>query len=140
MNLAPVIARLQSQIPQLRKVGVAADIPTAQELLKQVPAAFVVPLAETADSNELESGAISQAITYRFGVLWAAMNLRDASGEAAQNDLEAIRSAGKTALLGWQPDGTMDPCLFGGGQLLQVADRVLWWQDVFVTGNYLRKT
>ena len=140
MNLTPIVARLQAQIAQLRKIGGAADIPSAQEALKQVPAAFVIPLAEVAGQNELESGAISQALSIRFGVLWAVSNLRDATGEAAQTDLETIREAGKTALLGWQPDAAMDPCEFAGGQLMQVADRVLWWQDVFVTGNFLRKT
>lgn len=140
MNLSAVVTRLQTQIASLRKVGGAADIPGAQESLKQVPAAFVIPLAEVAGPNELESGAISQQLSIRFGVLWAVSNLRDATGEAAQTDLETVREAGKTALLGWQPDTTMEPCEFAGGQLLQVADRVLWWQDVFVTGNYLRKT
>jgi len=139
VNLAAVIARLQSEMPTLRKVGGAGDIPNAQEALRQVPAAFVIPLAETAEANELESGAISQAITIRFGVLWAVANLRDATGEAAQADLRPIRAAGQAALLGWQPEATMEPCLFGGGQLLQIADRVLWWQDVFVSGTYLRK-
>ncbi len=140
MKLAPIVERLTLELPQLRKVGGAPDIPGAELAFKQAPAAFVLPLAETAEPNELESGALSQFVLVRFGVLWAVANLRDPSGEAAQTDLESLRVAGQAALLGWQPDETMEPCEFAAGQLLQVSDRVLWWQDMFVTGFYLRKT
>jgi len=131
--------RLRLEVPAFKKVGGAADLPGAEDALKQVPAAFVMLLAESAAANELLSGALSQRVVVRFAVLIAASNLNDATGEAALATLVPLREAVNAMLLNWQPHPSFDPCEFARGQLLQVADRVLWWQDEYVTAFYLRK-
>ncbi len=138
MQLAPIAARLQAQVSALKKVGLAAEFDAARKDVRPVPpAAFVLPLRETASGNEIEN-AISQRVTAQFAIVYAAQNLRDARGGQAHEDLDAIRVAGKTALLGWQPDPNHDPCEYVGGELLGLDGPLVWWQDVFATAFYLR--
>ncbi len=138
MQLAPIVSRLQSQVTTLKKVGMAAEFDAARKDVRPVPpAAFVLPLRESAGRNELEN-AISQRVTAQFAVVYCAQNLRDARGGQAHEDLDAVRAAGKTALLGWQPDVDHDPCEYVGGELLGLQGPFVWWQDVFVTAFYMR--
>src|SRR5687768_5204949 len=120
------IARLKDQVPVLKQVSGAADLPTAIEQLKQPPAAYVIPLAERAAPNALATEAISQECATRFAVVLATQNLRDVRGEAAQATLLPIRKAVFEALLGWVPAADFNPCEFGGGRLVQLNDMVLW--------------
>lgn len=138
LSLDPIVARIKAQVAAFKKVGIAADLAAAARELKQEPAAFVIPVQDRAQRNALENG-VSQRVLSRFGVVLAVSNLRDASGERAQTELAPIRDALLAALLGWPPDAERDPCEYGGGRLLRLSDRVLWWQDNFDTAFYLRK-
>lgn len=140
MQLAPAIARLKAEVPQLRIVGGAADLAALREAPPlQLPAAYVLALAESARPNSLSTvGALMLRRAVRFAVVLAAQNLRDPRGEAAQGALEALRAAVLGALLNWQPTDDHDPVEFAAGRLLSLADQVLWWQDEFVTADYLR--
>lgn len=138
MLLAPIATRLQSQVSALKKVGMAAEFDAARKDARPVPpAAFVLPLRETAGRNELEN-AISQRVGVQFAVVYCTQNLRDSRGGQANEDIDAVRAAGKTALLGWQPDADHDPCEYVGGELLGLQGPLVWWQDVFATAFYLR--
>ena len=56
----------------------------------------------------------------------------DAKGAAANVDLEALRAAVRTALLGWSAP-SCDPFEFAAGGLLAFRDGFLWWQDAYRT-------
>jgi hypothetical protein len=124
-------------VSALKKVSGAADLAAAESGLKHPPAAFVLPLEERPGGNERDSGTLLQRNVVRFAVLLAVSNLRDAAGEQAQADLRALRPLVMGALIGWQPGASWNPLEFGGGRLLYLADRLLWWRDEFVTANYL---
>lgn len=148
LSLDPVIARIESQVSAFRKVGGAADLATAARELKQEPAAFVIPVAESARPNTAESLIVSQLVAQRFGVVIAVQNLADSAGKAAQTELGPLRLALFNALVGWVPplpvgmpaQAERELVTFGGGRLLRLEDRVLWWQDNFDTAYYLRTT
>ncbi len=132
MDLAPVVSRLQAQVAAFRLVAGAADLASATDDLKQVPAAYVYPVADrTTRSGGL--GYVAHEVQARFGVVIAARNLRDARGEKAIGDLEPLRLAVRTALLGWLPATGYDRCTWQGGRLIRIAQAVLWWQDDYET-------
>ncbi|MBL8500041.1 MAG: hypothetical protein JNL77_05545 [Nitrosomonas sp.] len=133
-----IIDRLKDQVTSLKLVGGAADLDAAAESLKQKPAAFVLPNAEHASVSKTGTMVVNQKNTVRFAIVLAVQNLRDARGENAQADLLSLRADIMTALLGREPDEDFMPIEYAGGRLLQLADRVLWWQDEFVTANHLR--
>jgi len=139
MDLDPIVVQLKAQVPALRFVGGAADLPAATEEVKQLPAAFVIPLNDAASRNDVATGALSQQLTVRFGVLIASQNLRDATGNAALGTLKPLRDSIRDALAGWVPAGYEDPCEIVGGRIMQLNDRVLWWQDDFLSMFIYRK-
>lgn len=133
-----IVARLKTEVTDLKLVGGAADLSAAADSALAKPAAFVLPNSERASSSTTGTMVVNQQNTVRFAVVIAVQNLRDKRGEKAQADLRSLRGDIMTALHGWQPDADFDPIEYGGGKLLQLSDQVLWWQDEFITGNHLR--
>mgnify|MGYP001559781156 CR=1 FL=1 len=131
-----IITRVDGQVAAFKTVQGSADFGAAAAGIMTPPAAFVLPLSDRPAANELTT-QVSQRDVIRFGVAIAVTNLRDPRGQKAATDLRTLRIAVMTALLGWQPASGYDPCEYGGGQLLQLNDQVLWWQDEFVTALYL---
>ena len=137
MRLDGIAARIANEVPALRKVGVFVDLATAGDGMIQTPAAYVLPEAEDATANAI-IGGVAQQVTVSFAVLYAVRNVSDAAGEAALDDLETVRAGVMAALLGWDC-GTGIPIEYGGGAVTDVdPNRVLWWQDRFITGTYVR--
>lgn len=139
MDLSPIVARLRTELSALRSVGASADLDAAIEGAVAMPAAFVLPLAESGRDAALV-GITAQRVTLAFGVLHVLSNRRDAQGGAALGDLHAHRQALKRALVGWVPDAaTGEPVLFTGGRLLRLdGDGRLWWIDEFELMTYYR--
>ena len=140
MNLSPIVEHLRTQLVGLRTVGASADLDAAIEGAVAMPAAFVLPLAETGRDTRL-LGITEQRITQSFGVLHVLSNRRDAPGSAALADLTTHRAALRTALVGWVPDAsTGEPVLFTGGRLMRLdGDGRLWWIDEFELITHYRK-
>lgn len=133
------IARIVDQVPTLKSVKGAVDFAAAAvDGVKQLPAAFVIPLSESAGEQQHASMSTQQTTRSLFGVIYAAQNLRDMRGEKALTGIIALRLAVFAAIYGWPPSADFDPCEFSGGRILQLTDQVLWWQDDFVTQSIIR--
>lgn len=132
-----IIARVDAQVTAFKTVAGAADFAAAAGGIVTPPVAFVLPLADRPSGNQAVS-IVSQQNESRFGVLMAVQNLRDPRGQKAGTDLRTLRISVMTALLGWPPASEYDPCEYGGGRMVQLADQVLWWQDDFITRLALR--
>lgn len=138
MDVSPFITRLAAQLTGFTAIAGAADLDAAIEALPNAPAAYVLPLAETAEESAL-LGVTDQRITQDVGVVLVVSNLRDAAGSAAAAELAARRLAVRGALVGWVPDPVNgEPVQFVGGALLQFAQSRLWWRDVFRVTTYYR--
>jgi hypothetical protein len=133
MLLSPVVDRLKAQCPGLRQVLLALE--GAQP--GGYPAAYVLPLAEDAEHDELLE-AHAQRITVRFGVeLMVKHAAQAASGGPAHETLEALRDEIKAALAGWEPGAGFTPVDFAAGRLMDFAGGIAVWRDEFTTAHYL---
>lgn len=143
MLLAPIIAALAAiktaGKAEFRKVAAAANFAAARDDMKNPPAAYVLPLSDTASANQLACGASLQQVREQFGVVLAVSNLRDATGMAAQVELERLRRLVIDALLGSVPGAGYEPVEYAGGNLLMMDTAVLWWQLKFTTGYFEHK-
>lgn len=139
--LAEVQARLTAQVPALKHVAGAAEFAALQANPPKhlQPAAYVIPLADTAGDNQAATGATIQRVTERFAALLALGNLGDARGEAATEAMEAIRAAVRDALVAWAPTADHSQALFAGGRIIGLRDAVVWWQDDFRADSTIRK-
>ena len=137
MLLAPVIARLKSQVSLLRHVGAAASLEQAVANVAAFPCAYLLAPREDAAPNEMIN-IVRHTVADRFSVLLAVKDVADATGESALAQIDAIRPTIIAALLNWSPDSTHDPIEFKAGQLLYAADGIAAWSDTFVTFHPLR--
>lgn len=130
--IAEIITRLQSQVAALKLVAGAAEFGAAADTNPTAsPAAYVLRLSE--QGGELLTYArTGQRVATEIGITLALRNLADAKGAAANVDLEALRAAVRTALLGWSAP-SCDPFEFAAGGLLAFRDGFLWWQDAYRT-------
>jgi hypothetical protein len=113
----------------------AADLPTAEDYLVKgaasMPAAFVVPLAETPTDNDFDS-CIVQEVTYRFGVLAALSPSKHKTlGKAGWDQVAPARTAVLKSLLGWTPEGESSPITYAGGELQKLTRAVLAYRFDF---------
>lgn len=137
MDLSLIVARLKTELSALRSVGASADLDAAIEGAVAMPAAFVLPLAESAQDMAM-TGQTGARIRQAFGVLHVVSNRRDAQGGQALDDLKAHRLALRAALVGWVPvEADGEPVRFTAGRLLRLdGDGRLWWMDEFELTTY----
>jgi hypothetical protein len=136
-----LLARLEANArPPLRQVEGAGEYAalTAPPPLARQPAAFVIPLTETGGPNNLAAGPVRQRIAQTFGVVLLLGNLRDARGQSAAAALVGVQQAVRAALIGFQPTADHDPIEFRRGQLIDIAEGALAWQDEFETAITMR--
>ncbi len=133
-----IIARLKTQVPDLKVVGGSAELASAEIDLKQTPSAYVFEIGDEASKNTTGTMLVSQFNTVTFAVAIATKNLRDPRGQHAKADLRTIRSAIRTALLGWEPDAEFNPVEKRRGSLIKMRKTVLWWRDEFATSHLIR--
>lgn len=130
--ITETIARLQSQVAALKLVAGAAEFQAASESNPiATPAAYVLRLSEKAGAQEGMAKVI-QRVAAEIGIVIVLRNVADPKGAAADSDLDALRSAVRTALLGWAAPAC-DAFEYGAGGLLAFRDGHLWWQDSYQT-------
>ncbi|MDP3652421.1 MAG: hypothetical protein Q8R67_12135 [Rhodoferax sp.] len=141
MDLDLVIARLKATLTGLKSIGTSVDLDAAIDGVVAVPAAFVLPLADSATPIDM-AGSTDERETGAFGVVHVVSNRRDAQGAAALNDLKTLRLNLRAALVGWVPDAaTGEPVHRTTGRLLRMdGNGRLWWIDEFQLITYYRST
>lgn len=143
MNVDDLVARLHStSIPPLKTVGAASDLPAVMAAARgvpQSPAAYVLPIAESASPNTRATGAFVQQLTETFGVAFAVRELSDARGGQATVTLDAVRKPVRLQLAGWQLDEHHLPMEFVTGRLVDYLNGVTWWLDQYRVQSWLRK-
>lgn len=122
----------------LKLVGAAADFQAAAESNPgATPAAYVIPLEEAPNPNQLDNLVI-QRVVASVGIILAVRNVSDVTGKASELDMTTLRTAIKALLLGWSPATGHDPLERGRGHLLAFRDSHMWWQDTYITAYYDR--
>lgn len=136
--IAATITRLQGQRPPFAIVEGVARFAAIRAEPPAYPAAYVLPLAETASPNTRATGGHVQQVSMSVAVVILCRAAQDPSGAAAVTDLAALRLAVRDALLGWTPDGASDGYEYTGGELLRAEGGSVWWQDTYTASYYLR--
>lgn len=138
MIVAEIIDRLRAEaMPPFALVEGAAELaaigggaPMAQ------PAAYVF-LGEEASAENDRIGALLQRTDCGISIVIVAGNVSDARGAAAAGDIEALKTAVRSCLLGWQPPSADDVITAAGGQMVRVRDGYVWWEMTLATAYYL---
>lgn len=129
MNLSLVVSHLKASLTGVRQIGGAADLEAAVTGQVSVPACFVMPHSEQVTDEDMDGDGLLRVV---FTVVLIVSNRRDATGGAAQVDLDTLRSGVRTALSSLLlPNAQVSP-RFMQGSLVQFSDGQLMWADEFV--------
>ena len=137
MQLAPIIARLTTEIQELNQVTAAGSVPLAVAAVKTFPSACLLMPRGMAGKNT-RINAIDHRIEDQFSVIVAVRNVRDMAGLAAAEDIDALRPLVIDALLNWVPATDYDPIEYTGHQLIHYQDGIMLWADHFITRHHVR--
>jgi hypothetical protein len=109
--VAPVLARLKAQVPELRQIGHCGDLKTAlsQQPLA-APAAFVVRQERARPSAGASGGVLVQLVDVDvILVLYVRNQAQAATGGAAAADMDALVASCRGALLNWSAAPGVSP-------------------------------
>lgn len=114
--------------------GLATPPPAAR-----TPCAYVLPASFDPGPNGLAGGAVRQSVAQTVAVMLVASNLRDARGEAAALDLDALLEEVIATLHGWKPSAADTALLLGAGELLDASGGLVVWQQQFTSERLFTK-
>lgn len=137
-----VIEKLKTECGDLfRIIGTAADMAALKDARPPaMPAAYVYIVEEASEENSRANGPSLQRTEVDLGLMIVTTNVSDAKGGAAARDLEALKIAARTALVGHQPASADDPIENVGGKLVKANAGTVWWENTFGTAFYLEGT
>jgi hypothetical protein len=131
-----IYKRIQEQCPIFEgRVAGAASLRTLyMEDDFAVPHAFVLPLADTGESD-FELSELAQKLPARFGVVVAVDNSSDEPGMSAAEMLMDARDQLHAALIGWQPSEDHAECIYIGMADDPDTSRVRAWAEFDFASN-----
>ncbi len=134
-DIAPILTRLRAQLDGRWVIDTSAALDAAYEGASgATPAAYVVPVAETAAPHAGGAGYLVQSTAIAFGVVICVRNYRAANlGSDALNDLVPARRAVADALINWMPPGSELVIDHQAGRLEKYTAGNVWWQDIYRT-------
>ena len=141
MKLSPIVAALRERCPNFEnRVGGAAEWAAVREALNvKMPSAFVVPLAETPDSQMSPNG-YQQTVENSFAVILVVSNELSEQGEEAYDSLDVLRKEVFHALLAWEPYEDADRIEYGGSSLVMLDRYRLAYQLEFAFDTWLDRS
>ena len=110
-----------------RIAGAAEFALLAPDAKLSMPAAYVIPLDDTAQPNNSDN-AYSQVVRDGFAVIVVLSNSVDELGKSSIAQIQPVRNVLNAALLSWSPDAEHGPIEYEGGQLLDIDRARLYYQ------------
>ncbi|QBF31496.1 hypothetical protein [Thalassococcus sp. S3] len=143
MQVAPVKARLEAEVPALRhRVETASglsDVIRNRAAPQQTPAAFVVPLGLQGGAASVQVNAFRQDVVDLVGVV---LFVRGGSrtGDRALAEVDVLIREIIQSLIAWAPDGEPGVFVLQRANIISFAEGVLIYQIDFRINDELRKT
>jgi hypothetical protein len=123
--------------PLFKSVQTALDYETVIDRgVVSQDSAFVVPMGETALSDERTTGKFSQQFSYAFGVMISVRSYNDYLGKDINERLERIILETRKKILGWEPTPEHNEIEFIQGQLITFDKGGVFWLESYQT-DYL---
>jgi len=137
--ILPTIARLQQEVDYFYTIEGAIELSAITDT-PQRPAAFVVPMIDTAQRSGTGTQVVRQLVAETIGVVMMIRSRNDKYGGRQLDLVNTVRADVQTALLGWQPSPNHEPFEFDRGRLQDWKDGVVMWLDQYRTEKQIRST
>ena len=141
MQLDLIIARLRLKCPAFsERVAGAAEFSAIPEGAKlPVPAAYVIPLDDSADKRASSHDGY-QEITDNFAIILYIDNSDDARGYAGWSAVAALRAQVWNAIVFWRVTEDYEPIEYTGGHLQNMDRARLYYQLEFSMGSAITRS
>ena len=141
--VSEIQARLEATSPAVfRIVAGAAAFASLVGEPKATPAAYVLVEQEASEENSRATGPVLQRTEADVAVIIVTRNVSDGIGGAASDDLEALKTAVRRALVGFVPTAAQggDPLQHISGELLKAKSGSVWHKELFAAAYYLEES
>ncbi|HQS08721.1 MAG: hypothetical protein B7Y12_02170 [Rhizobiales bacterium 24-66-13] len=137
MILSQILERLRTDpATPFALVEGAAELAALSDAPAALPALYVFVKEEASAENTRGNGTL-QRTEMDLGALIITGNVADATGGAAAEDLEQLKTAVRNRLVGWQAPSADDAITHVGGTLVRARGGTVWWEMTLATAFYL---
>lgn len=138
-DVALVVARLKSQVPELQLIEGAARYAAITGLRDFRPdSAYVLLLKESSSDETATAGRGRQRAQVEFGVVLAITNYRDVRGGESVNQASPLIGRVRDALIGWEPElRGARPCQWLRGEVLDYDADTLLWAETYRAQHFI---
>lgn len=105
-----------------------------------LPVAYVFVAEEATGENQRLTGRILQLNQRDVAVVYVLEHAGDADGGDVADPLEDIKTFGRERLIGFVPTDMVEPVTHVRGSVLEAAEGVVWYADIFAAPIFLKET
>lgn len=134
-----IIARLMDAGTPFRISGGASELAAVKDTPPQTPAVFVFSGADRSEKDLTTGRRVRQRTSVDISVVICTSNLSASHGAAAAEDIEELKTFVRGRVLGFKPEGALDPLQHVEGELQQALAGTVWFEDVFTTTYYVKE-
>lgn len=122
-----LVARLEANCPSFVTIDYALASEPIDSKDDECPAAFCYLESEQAATNSI-LGYVRQDITKTIHVFVVGKH----------QDMAALCTELRTAIIGWTPDNAHEPLQFQSGSVASIRGEWMWWLDIYTTRTEYR--
>lgn len=137
MIVDELIARLSATGSPFTIVDGAAALSEVKERPPQTPAAYVYISNEASSANQRATGRVLQNMAIDIAVVIVTSNA--AGSLHVSSDIESLKGFVRAQLVGFVPPSALDPLEHVLGQVVQIKDSMVWFEDVYATAALLEE-
>lgn len=137
MIVDEIIARLQAAGSPFKIVDGAAALSEVKDRPQQTPAAYVYISNEASKPNERMTGRVLQRMETDIAVVIITDNI--AGALQVSGDIESLKGFVRRHLVGYVLPSALDPLEHVLGQVVQIKDGLVWFEDVYATAVLLEE-
>jgi hypothetical protein len=136
--IAAIIARLLAEVPALKLIeGVAGFQRATETNPAATPAAYVFTVDESGAELDIDvSDGQDQLVQVTIAIVLVVRNVADATGAAAEVDMDTLRKQVRAALLGWSSGPDYELLTRRQSALSAFRDGHMWWQETWMTAYF----
>lgn len=137
MIVKDIIDRLSGTGSPFRIVEGANELAEVKDRPATTPAAYVYVASEASKPSERFNGPVLQRLEMDIAVVIVTDN--NAGALQVADDIESLKAFVRGRLLGYVSPSAFDPIEHVLGQVAQIKDHMVWFEDVFATAKYLQE-
>lgn len=134
-----IVERLKGGETPFAIVERVSDLAAVDDRPNATPAGFVFLAEDASGPNTRATGPILQRLERDIAIVIITDNATSRTMGAASDDMEGVVGWVRSRLLGFEPEGAVEPMEHVSGQLVKARGGAVWWEERFGVAAYLEE-